>query len=152
MPFTTAFHGIIQYMAKPRTKPTYKQKLFAQKYIEYKGNGTKAALAVYNTSTVQTAQVMASENLLKPIVINEIQKLMIQKGITIDAVLKIAERNMVQDEHYPTSQKSAETFMELYGIKRQETAPHQVNILNVFNDGRAQEIARRIMETKEKEA
>lgn len=46
-------------------KLTKKQKGFVEDYIKT-GNGTKAALAHYNTSDYKTASVIASENLDKP--------------------------------------------------------------------------------------
>jgi len=42
---------------------TLKQKLFIKKYLEFKGNGTKAALTVYNTSDTNVAAVIASQNM-----------------------------------------------------------------------------------------
>lgn len=42
---------------------TLKQKLFIKKYLEYKGNGTQAALAVYDTDDIKVAAVIACQNL-----------------------------------------------------------------------------------------
>lgn len=45
---------------------TIKQQLFAKEYVKNKGNGTKAALAVYDTDDDVTAATIASENIRKP--------------------------------------------------------------------------------------
>lgn len=44
---------------------TKKQKAFADEYLET-GNGTQAALKVYDTESVKTAATLASENIRKP--------------------------------------------------------------------------------------
>lgn len=58
-----------------RKKPTFKQREFAAEFVKNGENGTQAALAVYDVSNVATAQVIASENLSKPIVIEQVQSL-----------------------------------------------------------------------------
>lgn len=47
-------------------KPTLKQKKFAEEYVANGGNGTQAALSVYDTVDAKTASVIAAENLVKP--------------------------------------------------------------------------------------
>lgn len=73
----------------PRTTPTFKQKIFAKKYVENGGNGTKAALAIYD-ATYNDASTIASGNLKKPAVINEIDKLL--KEINLDTDSWIAKK------------------------------------------------------------
>lgn len=51
-----------------RTKPTYKQQEFAREYVNNKGNGTQAALKVYDAYDSMTASAIAHENLKKPLV------------------------------------------------------------------------------------
>lgn len=60
---------------KPRTTPTFKQKNFAKAYVKHNGNGAQAALEAYDTD-YDSAQVIAHENLRKPIVIEEINKIL----------------------------------------------------------------------------
>ena len=67
-----------------RTKPTYKQKLFVQEYIKNKGNGTQSALKVYNTTDDNTARMIASDNLTKPIVQQELKTLLQRKELQLD--------------------------------------------------------------------
>ena len=51
---------------KPKRPPrTVKEKKFVQAYIENGGNATQAALKVYDTSSYNSAHVIASENLRK---------------------------------------------------------------------------------------
>lgn len=56
-------------MAKKLTK---KQKDFADQYLKT-GNGTKSALKAYETTSVNTAAVIAVENLSKPKVIQYLE-------------------------------------------------------------------------------
>lgn len=51
-----------------RTKPTYKQLEFARAYVDNQGNGTQAALRVYDTCDPVTAATISSDNLKKPYV------------------------------------------------------------------------------------
>lgn len=54
-------------MIQPKArKTTLKQKKFIKEYLENGGNGTQAALAVYDTKDPNIAKVIASENLTKP--------------------------------------------------------------------------------------
>ncbi len=54
---------------KPISKLTKKQRGFVKDYLET-GNGTKAALNNYDTDNPKVAQVIASENLSKPMIVN----------------------------------------------------------------------------------
>lgn len=55
------------------SKLTKKQREFVKEYVDT-GNGTKAALEVYDTDSINTASSIASENLRKPNIINAIQE------------------------------------------------------------------------------
>lgn len=46
---------------------TLKQKTFVKRYVQNGGNGTKAAMDVYNAKNYNTAHTIASENLQKPV-------------------------------------------------------------------------------------
>lgn len=59
---------------KEKTTLRPKQEAFATEYIANGGNGTKAALAVYDTDNPRTAAAIASENLTKPNVIEAIRR------------------------------------------------------------------------------
>lgn len=79
---------------KPRKKLTMKQELFAQKYVESHGNGTQSALEVYDTTDDKTAQVIASENLSKPIVNERIQEL--TRAIAVSCSDLLTREQMLQ--------------------------------------------------------
>lgn len=99
--------------------PTPKEKAFAHKYVETL-NGTHSVLATYATKDPKTASVIASENLAKPRVRAVIEELMERNNVSVDDVMTIHRRNMLQDKHLPTSQKAVDSFHELLGHKEQD--------------------------------
>lgn len=72
---------------KPK-KLTIKQKKFVKAYVANDGNGTKAALAAYDTVDDKAASVIASENLEKLSVKEAIESALVKHGITMDAAVK----------------------------------------------------------------
>lgn len=70
---------------------TLKQKLFAKKYVDTMGNAQQAALEVYDVKKRSTAGNIGHENLKKPLVQEEIKKILVRKGIDLD--------DMTQDLH-----------------------------------------------------
>ena len=64
-------------------KLTMKQKLFVQEYIKTKGNGTQSALRVYDTKNPRTATVIGVENLSKPSVKEELEKILASNKFNI---------------------------------------------------------------------
>ncbi len=72
----------------PRLKRlSQKQKGFCKTFIENRGNATEAALANYNCSNRKMATVLGSLNLDKPMIQNEIERLMEEKNITDDLMM-----------------------------------------------------------------
>lgn len=67
---------------------TIKQKKFSKAYVATDGNGTKAAMAVYDTTDYATAAAISSENLNKPQVKEAIEAALIKHDITMDAAVK----------------------------------------------------------------
>lgn len=63
-------------------KLTLKQRQFVKEYVSNKGNGTRAALAVYDTDSPVVAQNLASENLLKPLIAEGIEAELEKAGLT----------------------------------------------------------------------
>jgi Fe-S oxidoreductase len=59
-----------------KNKLSFKEKQFSKEFVETKGNGTEAAFRVYNTKNKNSAAVIASHNLQKPKVQQEIESLM----------------------------------------------------------------------------
>lgn len=75
-------------------KLTRKQQFFVKEYIDNNGNGTKAALAVYDTNDYNTAHAIAAENLQKPTIHDAIRRELEQKGVTLNEVLENVKDNM----------------------------------------------------------
>ena len=69
---------------QPRTTPTGKQKMFVQKYVENGFNGVKAAQDSYNAD-YDSAKVIASRNLDKPAVIQELDQLLTSLNLSTDS-------------------------------------------------------------------
>lgn len=70
-------------MPKHRDGITTKQKLFIKEYIKAKGNGTKAALRVYNVNNEDTARSVASETLARPDVRKELERELQRKDLNL---------------------------------------------------------------------
>lgn len=65
---------------------TLKQKLFVKKYIDNKGNGTKAALDSYDVKNYNTAHSIASENLQKPTIRRAIELALESVGLNDNSI------------------------------------------------------------------
>ena len=85
---------------KPK-KLTVKQTKFVKAYVANDGNGTQAALSVYNTTDLDTARAIGSENLAKPSIRDAVDKALELHGITInDAVEPIAKALKAKRTYY----------------------------------------------------
>lgn len=116
---------------KPRSL-TIKQKKFVKEYVKRDGNGTKAALAVYNTTSEDVARSISSENLAKPSIREEIDKALMRHEITMDAAVKPiadglqAERVTMTENGVDTSPdhsirlKASGMALKLMGAEKQE--------------------------------
>lgn len=99
---------------KPRTTPTFKQAEFAKAYIKHKGNGTQAALEVYD-GDYENAKAIAHENLQKPIVLEEIEnvrKSLTDKGITLDWLAQQAQDSINNGIGVKATQKDANDMIK----------------------------------------
>ena len=68
-------------------KLTLKQRLFCKKYVALRGNGVAAARAAgYSTSSYNVLHAIASENLQKPTLLDYIQILLKEEGLTDESV------------------------------------------------------------------
>ncbi len=115
--------------AKTRNrKLTPKQKAFAHAYVDKKLNGTEAALHTYQTTDTNVAASIASENLTKPKIKREIELLLAQNSIELPLILGIHRRNMLQEEHLPTSQKAVGEFYEILGMKTGDKPTNSVAV------------------------
>ena len=113
-------------------KLTVKQTKFVKEYVKNDGNGTKAALAAYNTTSEDVARSISSENLAKPSIRYEIDKALIKHNITMDAAVKpIADGlqatraiptadGFVEGVDHTTRLKASGMALKLMGADRQE--------------------------------
>ena len=69
-------------------KLTFKEKRFAKKYVENGGNGTQAALQVYNVNNAVTADAVARETLGRPRVQEAIEEIANKEGVTHATILQ----------------------------------------------------------------
>lgn len=74
---------------------TIKQRQFVKKYIQNGGNGTKAALEVYNTSNRHVAESIGCENLRKPEIKREIELALEHAGVTDDYISELLRESTV---------------------------------------------------------
>ena len=98
-----------------RKKPTFKQKAFAKAYVENKGNGTKAALEAYNPKNPETANAIASENLHKPIVRQEINRVLREQGVTVKRAAAAVGDNL-DNEDQRTRLRAADMTLKLLDV------------------------------------
>lgn len=95
-------------------KPSLKQKKFARKYVENGGNATQAALEVYD-ATYDSAQVIASQNLNKPAVIEEINRLLRSENLDDDSYIATNIKKIIDN-----------------GVNVKATAKEALNALNML--------------------
>jgi phage terminase small subunit len=80
-------------------KLTPKQTRFVSEYIRNKQNGTQAALAAYETDSVDVAKSIASENLTKPNIRERIDEALVSLNLTPEYTLqgfkKLADNSRV---------------------------------------------------------
>lgn len=131
---------------------TVKQKKFVKAYVANDGNGQKAALETYDINktdmnkALNTANVIAVENLQKPTVKEAIEQALIKHGITMDAAIAPiadglgAERDFYdksgnflgnQPDHH-VRLKASGMALKLMGAERE-----QVPAGNIFINGNA---------------
>lgn len=73
---------------------TLKQRQFVKKYLENGGNGTRAALAVYNTKDSHTAHQIAYENLRKPAVFRQIEASLERVGLSDESIAEMLRESI----------------------------------------------------------
>lgn len=99
--------------------PTLKQRMFAQKWVENRGNGTQAALQVYDAD-YDNASAIAHENIRKPAVLNEIKKCMTRAGLTLESLSEYGKQALVAGLGEKATNSDAirmlETFFKLWGV------------------------------------
>lgn len=113
---------------------TAKQLAFVKQYLATK-NGTQAALTTYNTTDAKTAQAIATENLSKPLIREELARELEANGLSLDFVMRNHRYNIDQTEHLPTKQHAIDTAYRLYHlIGTDDTQKPAVNVAFVINN------------------
>jgi len=98
-----------------RKTPTFKQKAFAEEYVRNKGNGTKAALKAYNPKSESVANAIASENLHKPMVRQEINRVLREQGVTVKRAAAAVGDNL-DNEDQNTRLRAADMSLRLLDV------------------------------------
>lgn len=97
---------------------TIKQDKFVKEYIGNGGNGTKAALAVYDTNDYATAHSIASENLQKPSIKKRVDEALVKLRLTPEYVLNkhknIAEKQ--EDKDPMIGERALENIGKIAGM------------------------------------
>ena len=75
-------------MAEKKPKLTVKQAKFVKEYVKNDGNGTKAALKAYDAKDETVASSIATENLRKPYIMDELLKAARRQGITEEKIIQ----------------------------------------------------------------
>ncbi len=109
------------------SKLTRKQIEFTKEYVATL-NGTQSALKVYDTTSANVASVIGAENLAKPRIKAEIERLLGQNDIQIAEILTVHKRNMLQEENLPTSQKAIGDFYDILGMRNTDKPTTDVKI------------------------
>lgn len=116
-------------MANNSNTPTFKQKLFAQKYVDKKGNGAQAALDVYD-GDYDDAKDIAYQNLQKPVVQREIEKELNRRGLTIDYLNNKSKKiiDLIEDENPKTLGVATSHLQFVYRLHNALPAKKSMNM------------------------
>ena len=84
---------------KKKLRPlTYKQREFVSRYFKNKGNGTKTALEVYNTTDINTGATIATENIRKPEIISAMEEAYKLSGLDKQTFGKIIGKKVLNSD------------------------------------------------------
>lgn len=113
-------------------KPTLKQKRFVQEYVKNNGNGTRAAMKVYDVKDDRTATVIASENLTKPDVKQELERILQTEELSLrrftDKLSDISGAEPVKGYSGSDILEAVKTGLKLHGVL---TDRKQISTLNL---------------------
>ena len=122
-------------MGKVRGNVTYKQRRFVEEYIKTKGNGQQAAMRTYNPKNENVARNIASTNLIKPNVKEELETQLQRRGLQLsDFTTKLSQIASSQpSKGYSGADiiDAVKTGLKLHGVL---TDKRQVTSLNITAD------------------
>ena len=113
-------------------KTTFKQRAFARAYVKNKGNGTQAAVEAYNPRNRDTAHAIASENLRKPAVMREIDRLLPGDEAEARLIQRAFSANLPDDIKWAELHNFLETSLKLKGLLQNKTSGEPVNVALVI--------------------
>ncbi|TSC76703.1 MAG: hypothetical protein G01um101429_1148 [Parcubacteria group bacterium Gr01-1014_29] len=113
-------------------KPTYKQRAFARAYVKNKGNGTQAAVEAYNPRNRDTAHAIASENLRKPAVMREIERLLPGDEVEARLIHRAFSAKLPDDIRWSELHGYIETSLKLKGLLQNKPGNEAVNVALVI--------------------
>ena len=114
-------------------RATVKQNRFIKEYVTNGGNATQAALVTYETRNYSTAKAIGSENLTKPYIRREIDRLMKRENLSVtEALVTVREALDAKDAkgkpNHRIRLKAADMIFKLSDAYPKTTAaanPHQ---------------------------
>ena len=115
-------------------KLTYKNKQLVKEYVKTHGNGTQAALRVYNTKDPNTAAVIASRELRKDNVKEELRRILEKEDRTIghvaDNIADIANTKPQKLLSGTEVLEANKTLLKLHGVltDRKTVTSYNMNI------------------------
>lgn len=141
-------------MPESREGITTKQKLFLQEYVKNNGNGQQAALKTYNTTDPKTAGVIASENLARPSVKEELDRILKSGNLKLkNLTQRLSEiANTEPQKGFSGSDvvQAINTGLKLYGVLNNKTTTTRLNINTNLSELSEYEL-RKLQEKKSKE-
>lgn len=109
-----------------------KQKRFCELWLKYDGNGTQAALEVYNISAEPTASEVARENLRKPAIIEYMQILIKEMGFNDAKVEREHYRVLEQNKDLGSKTRAIALYYQLKGrLNEKKDQDTTVNVVFV---------------------
>lgn len=117
-------------------KLTKKQRDFVNEYVDT-GNGTESALAAYDTQDPEVAKVIASQNLTKPQIQEELKALGFDSNNAKRVIGEILNKENAEDKD---RLKAGELVLKTNGdLGGEKTPTVQHNTINFFSSNEIQE-------------
>ncbi len=135
-------------------KLTFKQKNFAKEYVKNNGNATQAVMKSYNIKDRSIAQPVGSENLLKPIVKEEIESILNSEGLSNREITKSLRTNIEaglgQKATASDSLRGIEMALKLQGAFPATKSAHlNIDISERYKDSSYKDILTELKNTRQ---
>ena len=129
--------GFYSFMASNGNKYTLtlKEKKFSDLYLQFNGNGTRAAFEIYDCKNVRVAAAIASENLTKPNIIAYVNLKLEENGFNDENVKKQHLFMLNQFSDLSAKNKAIETYYRVTGKYKEPIVE-----VNIFKDWTTEEL------------